>query len=578
MKKYLFPIALVVLCLCFGCHRQPSLPPALQQAARLTDVRPDSALHLLRTLADSLTEAPEEVRMYYHLLCIKTADKLYLPPASDSLINQVVAFYEAHPDPSLLPQAYYYQGSTYRDLHNAPRAIECYRAAAAAGQHGADKTLMGKIYGQMASLFAYQGLYLESLEAARQEYAYADTARNFRGMALACRDMARIHHQSGHPGRAVSAYREGYLLALQHRDSFAAYPILSEWGGVYYEQNRPDSARLLLQEVLRHAPLPGAYQMMGALCLQDGQPDSAEYYLQQVFHKGTIYHQVGAYRTLSQVAAYRKDYLQAYQYAQKSNRLQDSLQTITQTEEVAKAYALYDYSLTEQENLRLKEETIRQQSRFTVILCLLLITLTTGSSLYLRIRKKRKEAEEQAQRLLLIQEDRYRHARETLQQQEEEIKVLNERLRSAALQNDALQRAQTEAQKTALELSNRLLHRSLEEQELQVTLFRQSDIYLKFHRTTDSYLLTEADWQTLQDAIDKAYSDFTRRLLVLHPHLSELELRICCLIKTGIPVSQIAQLLNRSTPAITAARTRMYKKLTGKEGKAEQTDRLITEL
>ena len=68
---------------------------------------------------------------------------------------------------------------------------------------------------------------------------------------------------------------------------------------------------------------------------------------------------------------------------------------------------------------------------------------------------------------------------------------------------------------------------------------------------------------------------FTRRLLVLHPHLSELELRICCLIKTGIPVSQIAQLLNRSTPAITAARTRMYKKLTGKEGKAEQTDQLI---
>lgn len=578
MKKSVFPIVLIVLCLCFGCHRQPSLPPALQQAARLADSCPDSARTLLRTLSDSLAEAPEAVRMYYHLLCIKTADKLYQPPTSDSLINQVVAFYEAQSDDSLLAQAYYYQGSTYRDLHNAPRAIECYRAAAAVGQHGADKTLMGKIYGQMAILFAYQGLYRESLEAAQKEYAYADTARNFRGMAFACRDMARIYHLWGQPHLAISAYRKGYLLAIQHRDSFAAYPILSEWGGVYHEQNRPDSARLLLQEVLRHAPLPSVYQMMGDLYLQSGQPDSAEHYLQQVFRKGTIYHQTAAYRTLSQVAACRKDYPQAYRYALKSNRLQDSIQTITQTEEVAKAYALYDYRLTEQENLRLKEETVRQQSRLTVILCLFVVTLTAGSSLYLRVRRKRKEAEEQAQRLRLVQEDRDRHARETLQKQEEEIKALNERLQSAVLQNDTLQREQAETQKAALELSNRLLHRSIEELELQVSLFRQSDIYLKFHRTTDSHLLTTDDWQTLQTTIDKTYVGFTHRLLILHPHLSELELRICCLIKTGIPVSQIAQLLNRSTSAITAARTRMYKKLTGQEGKAEQTDQLIMEL
>lgn len=578
MKKCLFPIVLIVLYLCLGCHRQTTFPPALQQAARLSDTHPDSASTLLRSLSDSLTEAPEEIRMYYHLLCIKVADKLYLPPASDSLINQVVAFYEAHPDPVLLPQAYYCQGSTYRDLHNAPRAIQCYRAAATVGQHGPNKALMSKIYGQMAILFAYQGLHRESLEAARQEYAYADTACHFRAMAFACRDMARIYHLWGQPDRAVSAYRKGYFLALRHCDSFATYPILSEWGGVYYEQNRPDSARLLLQEVLRHAPRPNAYQMMGALCLQDGQPDSAEYYLQKVFHQGTVYHQAAAYHTLSQVAAYRKDYPQAYRHALKSNQLQGSIRSGLKTEEVAKAYALYDYRLTEQENLRLKEETARQQNRAIVMFCLLLVTLIAGSSLYLHIRKKRKEAGEQAQRLILIQEDRYRHARETLQKQEEEIKILNERIHSTGLQNDVLQRAQAEEQKADLERSNCRLHRSLEEQELQIALFRQSDICLKFHRTTDSHLLTEADWQTLQDSIDKAYSGFTRRLLVLHPNLSGLELRICHLIKTGIPVSQIAQLLNRTPSAITAARTRMHKKLTGKEGKAEQTDRLIMEL
>ena len=41
---------------------------------------------------------------------------------------------------------------------------------------------------------------------------------------------------------------------------------------------------------------------------------------------------------------------------------------------------------------------------------------------------------------------------------------------------------------------------------------------------------------------------------------------------------QIAHLLNRSTSAITVARARMHKKLTGKEGSAEKTDKIILDL
>jgi DNA-binding CsgD family transcriptional regulator len=65
---------------------------------------------------------------------------------------------------------------------------------------------------------------------------------------------------------------------------------------------------------------------------------------------------------------------------------------------------------------------------------------------------------------------------------------------------------------------------------------------------------------------------------MLYPRLSANELHICHLVKTGIPVSQIAHLLNRSTSAITVARARMHKKLTGEEGSAEKTDKIILDL
>ena len=88
---------------------------------------------------------------------------------------------------------------------------------------------MSKIYGQIAALFAYQGLYKESWDAARLEYAYADTAQNFQGMAFALRNMARIYHVFGKPDSAALAYRKGYDLAIQNHANHTAYSILSEW-------------------------------------------------------------------------------------------------------------------------------------------------------------------------------------------------------------------------------------------------------------------------------------------------------------------------------------------------------------
>lgn len=86
------------------------------------------------------------------------------------------------------------------------------------------------------------------------------------------------------------------------------------------------------------------------------------------------------------------------------------------------------------------------------------------------------------------------------------------------------------------------------------------------------------DWKELRKEIDTTYSNFTAQLYALYPQISELELHICYLIKISMPVKDIARLVGRSTPAITASRIRLYKKIHGTEGTAEMMDKFIADL
>ena len=133
--KQLLPIFIgVILFALSACQRETTYPLAMQQAEALMNIHPDSALHLLQGMADSIFTLPEEAQMYYHLLTIQAKDKQYITHTSDSLINRIVSFYEEYNDNDRLMMAYFYQGSTYRDMNDAPRALKAFHQAIDAGK------------------------------------------------------------------------------------------------------------------------------------------------------------------------------------------------------------------------------------------------------------------------------------------------------------------------------------------------------------------------------------------------------------------------------------------------------------
>lgn len=514
-RKWLLYIVGLLLLLSACAGRRGPYPERLLRASRLVEVRPGSALACLDSLGVPLSGLSEEARMYAGLLRIKACDKLYMAHASDSAINRIVKFYEHFGDRERLAEAYFYQGSVYRDLKDAPRALLALQAAAA--QKSTNDTLNGRIYGQLASLFAYQGAYEESREATQESLIYYIRCKDYKGLAYSYRDMARMFDKEAEKDSAEFYYRKAYRVMKEKAEPRWSYGILSELSSFYQSCGESDSAEVCARRVLAYVPNDVAQLTLAKVHYGRKQFDSVAFYCREALKSHSIYHQRTAcsllVRTAEQVDSVR-DYFSRYL------ALQDSINEITRTEAVMQVHQRQ----VEQENARLALQSSR---RLAGVLVLTLVVLALGG-------------------LSAFFVYRLRHYRCRLAALEEHLHTFY---------------------KARLVYGNE-----------HVSTLQQSEIYLFFHRCTESRSLTPERWQMLAAEIDKAYPDFTRHLVILYPRIKEAELHTCYLVKIGVPRSRMAVLLNYSVSGISTLLARLHVKLTGKKGSAKDVEKLIEKL
>lgn len=140
-----------------------------------------------------MQDEPEATRMYYRLLCIKANDKAYIEHTSDSLILPVLHYYLEKDDERHLSEAYYYAGRVYRDLGDAPQALEYFEKALEALPEEGKYPLKGKIYSQMGTLFGYQNMYAEALEMYRKGRECDHILKDSVGLIFTLRDIANMY-------------------------------------------------------------------------------------------------------------------------------------------------------------------------------------------------------------------------------------------------------------------------------------------------------------------------------------------------------------------------------------------------
>ncbi len=574
-------IILLLIGLLTSCYtKQQSYPEAMIQAEACIVASPDSALTLLSTLEEEIKNEPRETQIYYNLLIIKAQDKLYIPHTSDSLIKVITEFYENYGDSEKLMEAYYYWGSTYRDMKDAPRALKAFQNAVDVGKDSRRYDVLAQVYTQIGSLFAYQGLKKESLIAYKQALKYHSLISNYTKIPIAIRNIARIYHSQSQHDSAHYYYNKAYQYALETKDKNTINSLLSELGCFYYDIGKKDTAKTILFKAIQtNYDIKNAILKLGVIYQEDNHLDSAEYYFNQIIEEKNTYKQQKAYIHLSQIEAEKGNYHKALNYAYKYHEVRDSIDIIIQTEAISKIQALYNYQHTEEENNQLKVEN--ENKEVQVYRLAFALTIITLASLFIivQIRKKKQKVIEQEKKLRKIEAKKYAQSLERIENNKKKINEL-ELLLSDAKESDKLNKQIIQSQKEQLEHINNQVFATRNEQSLLEKAFKQSDIYILFHKAgnDDTIKITEKEWGILQTQIDNTYSNFTHRLYILYPQLSLLELRICYLIKISLQVKEIAKLLNRSKPAISIARTRLYKKIHGKEGTVDMMDKFILNL
>ncbi|MCF0199628.1 MAG: hypothetical protein HUK02_09955 [Bacteroidaceae bacterium] len=104
-----------------------------------------------------------------------------------------------------------------------------------------------------------------------------------------------------------------------------------------------------------------------------------------------------------------------------------------------------------------------------------------------------------------------------------------------------------------------------------------SDEYARLRKLIERGTLTPDDWAAMERQLNKVYPSFTHTLEGLY-RMSQLEHRVCMLIKLRATPSEMAAVLNKEASTISTTRSRLYYKITGKKGGAKDWDEFVLEL
>ena len=580
MKEKVIYLLLILLILasCAGNRKYDDL---MQRADSIMNVNDDSAKVAIRMLDDVKPQLPEfsqSQKMRYELLRHKAMNKACITFTSDSVMKEVVDYYDHHGSANERMLANYVLGCVYRDMHEAPMALEYYNKATEQADTTAadcDYGTLYRVYSQMGFLFSKQYLPYQELNAFDKAEKYAYLAKdtfnaivNYQNQGevydfLGKKDSviainlqaAKLFKKHGNDYAAAIAFGCNYKYYIEKKDFINAKKAFEAYNSTGYEgnSNYEDAKAYVLC-------LKGTYYMF------TGQLDSACYILQQSLKFCKSFSNKAA--TTKALAHYYAKVNQpslAMKYALQSSEYNDSDLIEARKTQLQQVQAMYDYSRNQEVAKRAEQKAKRsmQMNYMIVLACIMLFLLLSYIYRKQLALKKKKIAVSK-----LLYEDSLLKLKRL---QDEKAKLVSEN-------DNKLVQIITEKEKTINKLKAEI--NDIQEKyslssmsDVELALM-DSSIYkkIKFIEVHPKKNMSEEDWKELADTVEKAIPNFIPRL---KNKLSDKDYQICLLIRLGFSTSLIARLLDLSVAAISKSRKTMLKKICGKIGKPKDFDEYV---
>ncbi len=542
-----------------------------------------SALAILDSIRPDLSKMGKSTQMRYQLVYAKGMNKGYVDFTTDSLMKEIVDYYDNHGTCQQQMLAHYLLGCVYRDLGDSPASLSCYNDAVEkvdTTSSDCDYKLLTRVYEQQGALFLSQSMPQNALSAYQKAEKYAWIAKDTLSAVLSYEHLGNIYEYMDNMNKVIEVYENASRRYRQY-----GYPVQAAraLGGAiqaliltkqyakakkYMDVFEAESGYFQKDSCYSYINYSHYYYLKGLYCLES-HSDSAKYWFTkcQEFAKTNNNKSFSAYawylyyikhQQMDSVAKYSE---QAFAY-------NDSANLDMERDLMQKMQAIYDYDRWK--NVAHNEEIKATRANLTLLVSILVSVsvIIIGILTFLVYRKKRKlELQEKEEQENLIRQQIY-----DTKQELELLRTVNDRKIADVIKEK--EQTINKLKEDLKDIRDKYSNSSLSDVDI---LLKESSIYkrIKYLELHPKEIMRENDWIELEETIEQLIPSF---IPLLKNRLNVIAYRICLLVKLEISTSSIAILLGLSSSAISKYRKVMLEKLCGRSGKPKDFDEYIRQI
>ncbi|MDE6353413.1 MAG: hypothetical protein K2K88_09830 [Muribaculaceae bacterium] len=553
--KTIFINCIVILLLLSGCGKSDSRL-YLESINTVIETDPRLAISKLDSIKDR--EFNNSDRAYFNLLTIKSHDKAYIEHKNDSLIKEVLAFYENNQGEDYA-EALYYGGRVYSDIGNYPTSLNYFhRALDELPDNDANRRPRGQVVSQLGRLLIELRIYSQAIPYLEKSIEYDKLDQDSFNIAFDYDLLKTAYLGTKDYEKAELCAKNSILFGsnLPHEDKIYFKGNLAQ---VKFHNGELDTALIIIRSVV-----------------DDSIPKESEPYIwadaSQIYYKNCIYDsayvfakkivqderlpnkRIGYYMLMKpeiqdqlQIDTLLSYYKNFGDYVERYLNQHDSQQALMQT-------SMYNYELHERES---KEAKSSRDRILKILVCLLIITLVfVILTLYFKLRVRTREIE--------------------LNKAKQRIDDLLTKLEILTKSDDIEKEESTEV--LIQEKRNELLFIANQNVIVDSIHYNKiTEVYdILLSKIKDGGTIDSDLWMEIESQVNLKSPNFIKNLQILADgSLNETEIKTCYLIKVGLSPTQLSKVLNITKGAVSSRREGIGMKVLGEKISVKIVDRVI---
>ena len=567
MKKLVFVYVGIVIAILSGCSGRKMMPQ-LETISKIADDNPDSALIALAKYENEKSDWSKGDRMHFELVKMKAQNKNGQKIVSDSVLNDVVAYFDANGTSNERMLAYYLLGRFHANIGEAPQALQTYYDAIDKGDtlsSECDYGTMAAIYGQMANIFHQQNLPHDEIWAFQH---YSDCIRKLGDeveYAVAKSQLIRPYYLLGEKDSVLHLIDTFYNELNRLGNTKRAVGLLPSSIYIYVERNELPKAKHVMDIYENESGLfdekgniaqgrEHYYVTKGFYELAANNYDQAETFFRKSIKAGYL---SDGYKGLLAVYRHKNILDSITRFSLLYENAQDSLHNQMQIDATHRMSALYNYSRSQKE----AEQQARKARNARLWIVGIFIFAVLGLMFVFWVyREYKKKKQEEIGKLAVALESAKREYQD-IQEELQRLKDKDYNKLIAEKEQKGKELKQTiEELADATGLPSAIDNLSDFESSKIVEVFRKKKDFI-----SDNPIPNKAEWRALEVQFSKDMPS-AYRILAKDKKLSPLELHVCMLLVLDFEDSSIVNLTDSISQTITKAKSRANKKIFNENG------------